>query len=272
MPFTLVMFSQAKACNGFTFVLPATDGSMTPVGNGISTPAGYNTVLGAYALSANAIRARLVSPSLRKWANQYIQPVDAAANPPASPAFQYYGFDSGLPITVGDELDFEIDNGNNNQRTDGLLWLGAAPVTPVEGKMFCAEFDSTTTLTANTWTLGSLTPVTSLEAGLYQIVGMYAHFNGAVAARLVFPGALNAIRPGVIASQTGNLQMPPTFRWGELGIWGVFQGAVLPQVEFWGTAATTSERIWLDLVKGPTGLTAAAAAQQMFGPLFAGNP
>lgn len=271
MPFTLVAFSQAKAANGLTFFTPLSDQSMSPVGNGISTPAGYNVVLGAYAVSANCARAQLQAPSLRKWATHYVAPVDAAANPPANPAFQYYGFDSGLPVTVGDELDFFIDNLNNNQRTYGLLWLGTAPISPVEGTIFTAEFTSSTTLTANAWTLGSLTASTPLEAGLYQVVGMWAHFNGAIAARLVYPGALNAIRPGVIASQTPNLQMPPTFRFGELGIWGIFQGAVLPQVEFLGTAATASERVYLDLVKGPTGLSAAAAAQQIFGPLFSGR-
>lgn len=268
MPFTLVIYSQSQSASGYTFFKPLTDQSQTPIGNGISTPAGYNSLLGGYVVGANAARGRISAPSLRKWANYYIAPADAAANPSTSPPFQYLGYENIVPITVGDELDFEIDNSANSERDFGFVWLGTGSIDPTPGTVFTAEFTSSTTLTANAWTLGSLTATTPLEAGLYQIVGMFAHFNGGVAARLVFPGALAAIRPGVIASSTSAKQMPPAFRYAELGLWGIFQGAVLPQVEFLGTAATTSERVYLDLVKGPTGLTAAAAAQQMFGPLF----
>ena len=251
---------------------PLTDTSQTPVGNGILTPAGYNQILAGYVVGANAARGLISSPKLRQWANFYVSPADAAANPTANPPFNIVDMETALPVTVGDELDFQIDNGNNGEWDFGLAWIGGPPVQNVTGKIFSVEALGSTLLTADQWTPVSLTFQTSLEAGLYQVVGMYAHFNGAIAARYLFPGALAAIRPGVIAASTGAKAMPLAFRYGQLGIWGVFQAAAPPQIECLSTAATSSERFILDLIKGPTGLSNAAISPTDFGPPFSGNP
>jgi hypothetical protein len=223
-------------------------------------------------VGANVSRARITAPSLRKWANYYVDPVDAAANPTSSPPFYWRDYEDALPVTVGDKLDFEIDNAANSELDFGLVWLGTGPIIPVKGKVFTVEADATTTLVPGAWTPAPILFDTSLEAGLYQVVGLYAHFTGAIAARFLFPGALNALRPGVIASTTGSKTMPTAFRFGEIGIWGAFQAAAPPQMECLGTAAATTERFYMDLVKGPTGLQAASITPTNMGTLFAGNP
>ena len=270
MPFTLVIYSQSQAANGYTFFKPLVDQSQSPTGNGITTPVGYNKLFAGYVQGASAVRGRISSPSLRKWANFYVAPADNAANPSANPPIQIIDYETTLPITEGDELDFEIDNGNTSERDFGFAWLAAPPLQEITAKIFTVEATGSTTLTANAWSLVPLTFTTSLEAGLYQIVGLYAHFGGAIAARFVFTGALAAVRPGVIASSTANKNMPLVFRYGLLGLWGVFHSASPPQIECLGTTATASQRFFIDLIKGPTGIGQVQANPQSFGAVFSG--
>jgi hypothetical protein len=216
-------------------------------------------------MGANAANAQLVAPSLRKYATHYVFPVDAASNPASNPPLEYMGFYNPLPITTGDLLQGLVDNSNNSEYDLVAVWLCNSQRRPVTGQIFTAWAKSSTTITANAWTLGQLSMQTTLEEGTYAIVGMYVHFNGALLARLVFPGVANAIRPGVIASTSATKFMPLIFRYGRLGVWGTFDAAVLPQVEFLGTAATTSENVYLDLVK----LTVGSQAMQ---PSYPGQP
>lgn len=262
MPFTLAAYYATLQANGLTQLNALGDQSLNVINNQFQITPSYSKLAAGYVCSANAIEGELVSPSLRKYANYYIAPCDAAANPSANPPFEYMGFYNPLKITTGDLLQMLVDNANNSQVTKGLVWLCNDPVQPVRGEIFPVYCTSTTTLTAGAWTLGTLTPQTTLEEGIYAIVGMHVHFNGAVAARLVFPGSMNAMRPGVIAASTAAAPMPLCFRHGRLGDWGHFEASVFPQMEFLGTAATTSEKIHLDLIKLSIGAQAGPPGYQ----------
>jgi hypothetical protein len=205
-----------------------------------------NYISAGYACGAHAARACFQSPSLRRLAYYYIAPCDAAANPSTATPWAENFLDP-VPVTVNDELDMFVDNVNNNEATFGLGWLTTGPLTQVGGQIFTVEATGSTTLTANAWTAVPLTFSTSLEFDQYDIVGLWAHFNGAVAARVLIPGF--PWRPGVIASTTSAKMMPRAFRYGYLGVWATFAQTTPPQIECLSTAATASERFYLDLVK-----------------------
>jgi hypothetical protein len=254
MGWTLLAYDATLSATPLTKLNAITDQSQTIINNGYLIPPAYPNLAAAYAVGAHVDLAQLQAPSLRKYATYYIAPVDAAANPTDNPPFEYMGFYNPLQMTIGDELDAYVSNGANQEHDEVLVWLSNGKINPVSGPMFTVYCTSTTTLTADAWTLGQLSPQTTLEEGVYAVVGMHAHFNGAIAARLVPPGNLSTTRPGCIAASDNDAPMPLIFRNGRLGEWFRFDAAIFPQIEFLGNAATTSERVHLDLVKLSTGL------------------
>jgi hypothetical protein len=255
MGWTLAAYdSNVTGTAAFVQINALTDQSQTIINNGFLIPPAYPRLAAAYLVGAHADIGLLTAPSLRKYANYYISPADTAANPTDNPPFEYMGFYNPLPMTIGDRLEADVLNNTNTEHDEILVWLSDGKITPVFGPYFTVYCTSTTTLTADQWTLGSLTPQTSLEEGVYAVVGMHTHFNGAIAARLVPPGNLSTTRPGCIAASDSDAPMPLVFRNGRLGEWFRFDAAIFPQIEFLGNAATTSERVFLDLCKLSTGL------------------
>jgi hypothetical protein len=249
LPFTMAAYHASAARTGLTAVNALSDQSLNILNNQFQVPSGFSNLAAAYCMGASAIEGQLVAPSLRKYATHYIAPCDAAANPSANPPFEYLGFYNPLPITTGDLLQGLVDAAGATEYDTILIWLANQARQPVKGQFFTAKVSSSTTLTAHTWNIGSLSFDTTLEEGIYAIVGCHVHFNGGIAFRFVFPGVANAIRPGGMAATTAAAPMPLVFRNGRLGVWGVFDSAVIPQMEFLGTAATTSEKIHVDLCK-----------------------
>jgi hypothetical protein len=170
------------------------------------------------------------------------------------------GFYSPLPITTGDLLEADVDNGNNSEYDTVLVWLERNARSPVKGQIFTVRGTASATLTAHAWTISPFVLDNSLEEGIYAIVGMEVETAHLIAYRLVFPGVANSVRPGGIGkTSVANLQ-DKIFRYGRLGVWGVFDAAVQPQVEYLSTTADSSETIWLDLVKLTIGAQSMQAA------------
>jgi hypothetical protein len=231
------------------------------INNDIQVTAFFSNLAAAYCLGATAVNARLVAPSLRKYANHTIFPIDYAATPSTATPFEYMGFYNPLPITTGDLLEADVDTHGSTEYDTIAAWLSQGKIAPCTGQVFTARATMTSTLTAHKWSIASpLVFETTLEEGIYAIVGMAYESATGILARLVFPGVANAVRPGCIAQTTVAKQLPLCFRYGRLGVWGLFDAAVLPQIEVLATSADTSEEVILDLIKLTIGSQAFAAA------------
>jgi len=240
------MYYNTAAHNGLTILPSITDSTLNINQNGYTAISGMNYIAGAYAMSAHAARAKVSAPSLVLRGDRYIEPVDAGAQPTTQPPYDD-AFAVPEVVTPNDEVDFYIDNVNNNEASYGIVFFSSGPIQPISGAVLHAEATATTTVTANAWTQCTLTFTTPLAFATYDIVGLNSHFAGGVAARIRLPGYPWA--PGTIASSTANRMMPKIFRNGRLGVWATFQTTVPPTVEVFGNVATASERFVLDLIK-----------------------
>jgi hypothetical protein len=246
-----------------------------------------NKIIFAYGDGNFLQRLRIEAPSL--VSNQVyaqIEPLDNAVASAGSPIPIADLTDYPYELAVGENLEAKVITGATAAQTtvlvglsDGIFpqdpriqpmvpntrsWLstppGAFPPIPsllaaqgAIGRMSTARATGTATLTANAWTNVVLTFDQAFPAGDYAIVGMRARSASSLAARLVVKG-LNW-RPGCIAAAgatTAPTQldgMPNLFRYGHLGVWGYFNNATPPDVEFLSGAADTAEVVYLDVVK-----------------------
>ena len=257
---TQVAYHSTAARSGLTIVNALADQSYNIIGNRFQVNSQFSKFAAAYAGGAVARNALLTAPSLRKYAPVNIAPLDSAAVPSAPTPFEYLGFYNPLPITTGDQLEADFDNENTSEYDTVLVWFEKNARMPVKGEIFTVRGLGSTTLTAHAWTLLPFVLDNSLEEGIYAIVGMAVHTAHCIAARLVFPGVANSVRPGCIGQQADNAIMPKVFRYGRLGVWGLFDAAVQPQLEVLSTTADTAEIVWLDLVKLTIGSQAMAVA------------
>lgn len=261
---TMAAYHATASRSGLTAENALADQSLNILSNQFQIPSAFSNLAAVYAGGAAMKNVRLTGPSLRKYANYYVVPWDAAAVPASPTAFDYLGFYNPMPITSGDLLSAEVDNGGSAEYDNVLIFLSQRGVQPVKGQIFTVRATGATTLTAHAWTAGQVTFDTTLEEGMYAIVGMHAEAAHLIAARIIFIGVANSVRPGCLGYATGATVAPLCFRYGRLGVWGVFDAAVQPQIEYLSTTADTTEAVWLDLIKLSIGSQGMGAAYPNF--------
>jgi hypothetical protein len=175
-------------------------------------------LVGAAAMSATLIRARLDSPTLRIVGNPYILPSNTGVTPVAeSRMANLYRYP--YPMPPREELAMQATaNPGTTENFTGLVWLslGAVPIPP--GRVQWVRITSTTAAVANAWTNIALTFETSLPSGYYSVIGSRAWSTNGQAHRLIFPGQV--WRPGYLSKvAAGNQDPPPNYNgdFGELG-------------------------------------------------------
>jgi hypothetical protein len=144
--------------------------------------------------------------------------------------------------------------------TDGVRVAPPAirtgPTLNGDGGYFTAHWTASTTLTAGQWSLVAPIFDQPLPAGLYSLIGVRCFSATALFFRM-FPAVAPLWRPGGVAVQAYDQLDPVNQRgfqamnfpgqgWGE---WLRFYQNVPPQVEFFSTAADTSEEGFFDLIK-----------------------
>lgn len=247
MAFTLVAFTESQDSATLTNVAALADPHIRVSGDDITVPRGYNRVIAVYALGPNTTRAQLVSPSLRRFINYEIVPIDVAAEP-SSPAPVHDLRDNPLVLDEDESLNAQAaEDAAGAARTTVLVWLSSGQLEQASGEIRTVRATSSTTLTANAWTNGSLTFDQALPAGRYAIVGARGESAGLIAFRFVFVGGI--WRPGAIGADARGDLGHRMFRNGALGVWGEFSHNTPPTVDFLSASADTSEVVDIDLVR-----------------------
>lgn len=246
--FSLVGWTQSVDTAGvLTPIAALADQSVRVNGNDIIVPTGLQNLIAAYALGAAITRAQLVSPSLRRYLNPEIAPVDINILP-TPPIGLMQLWDNPILLDAEEALDANYaENGAGAQRGTILGWLADGPIEPVTGDIRTVRVTATTTLVANAWTNGAIAFDQSLPAGTYQMVGARFFSTGLQAFRAVFVGGV--WRPGAIGMATAQQDDPDIFRYGKLGSWGTFKHNTPPTFDWLSNSADTAETGALDLVK-----------------------
>lgn len=199
----------------------------------------------AYAQGANIGLAQVNTPTLRQISLPFISPVAGAAAIPSlfplspNPAF-------GPWIPEADELGVGTTNGGGGaEQQTAFLWMHDGNVN-IGGEPIITVLSQTSITAGNlTWGAGTLSLTQPLPSGRYRVVGMDAVGANLLAARLVFP--TQGPKPGVLGRVSNAVLPNPIFRMGRLGSFGEFESYAMPSVELFGSAAPTTQNIFLDL-------------------------
>ena len=201
-------------------------------------------------LIVDGSRMRINTPQFRSVALPEVYPVKITAEQGDNPVMVGPIWDT-LRIPKNDEFGFDVSRAGAGAGDcfAGLWYAPRKPIAP-QGPVITMRATATITLTVGTWVAGALTFDQSLPYGKYAVVGMAAICGDAVFARLAFPGDTQW-RPGVPAVEAyGSYPNPQMFRYGEFGLFGVFDSTAQPLVEVLGHTAGAEAGVYLlDLIK-----------------------
>ena len=201
----------------------------------------------AMALGLHLTNARINTPALRAVALPSVQPNEIAANPGNLPAIS--DFPAGMiQLKPIDETAFEASDDTGSVAITGLLGLlDQVNYNIPSGPVSVLRATSSITAGNGVWGLGSFTLDQTLPAGRYAVIGLDVVGANLIAARLVFPTA--GPRPGVPARTSFSNHSWPLFLNGNLGNWGEFESTAIPSIEILGSAAPTTQTIFIKVVK-----------------------
>lgn len=206
------------------------------------------SLVGAAAMSATLLRARLDSPTLRIIGNPYILPPQVNATPTAEPRVMDLTRQPYL-LPLREEIAMQATSGlaMGNETFFGLIWVRRqfTPVPP--GRMQWVRVTSTTAAVAATWTQIALTFESSLPSGVFSVAAMRGVGAANIAYRLIVPSQLE--RPGVLAVVLDSNRQADMFIDGSLGEFGRFSNDNPPLCEVLSTTTTAAHTIYLGLVQ-----------------------
>lgn len=267
------LFSSSIATGAQTFQqinYYTTDNVLAPLNLGMQISPTLPNLMFVADIGVNAVHVRGQTPSMLPFPYPALSPNNrggAAESPPRIHDFS----GTPLPLKPTDEFDvFGTQNAAGAQVQYVLTMFCDGPPQPLPvpilppsltqnpmtpGRFFSVHWTASKTLSAGTWT--QVQPIfdQALPAGYYALLGARALSASALFFRM-FPAMQPLWRPGGVAVQAYdsldpvNQRFIPTYApdsegWG---VWLYFFQNVPPQVEFFATAADTSEEGWMDLV------------------------
>lgn len=204
-------------------------------------------VQGAYAQGATITRAQLVAPTLRAITLPQIQPVEVAAAPASLAPMPFYPPGQNK-LQATDEVSINTSNAAAGaERHIAGLFLTDGVLNVDQGDIITISATAAITAGNLAWGPGAFTLETGLPVGRYAVVGMDVVGANLIFARLVFPNG--GVKPGVLARQAMNITPKPEFRFGRAGTFGYFETVSQPGIELFGSAAPTTQTIFLDVIK-----------------------
>ncbi len=245
--FTLAAFYETQTMDGYTKLAALEDAHLRIVSDDIIVPP-LNKLAGVHVRCESIVKARFVSPSLRRFNNLYVHPIEQQWQVDFEVESHWMDmFDRPIDLDVGEAINCEIDNAGVNEWAYGKVWF-MDKIDPVpSGAIRCVRATAGITAVAKAWTNGALTFTEALPAGKYAVVGADCNSANLIAFRLIFPGY--TWRPGTTG--VGEVPYPgmSSFRWGRKGLWGEFEHSLPPQLEVLCHSADTEQEIYLDLIK-----------------------
>lgn len=246
--FGLLAWSQSVDSAGALTPLAAlADQSVRVNGNDIIVPTGLQNLVAYYGLGPSISRGQLVSPSLRRYLNPEISPLDVNALPTPPIGFSDIS-ENPILLDAEEALDANFaETAAGASRGTIAAWLADGPIERVSGDIRTVRVTATTTLVANAWTNGAITFDQTLPAGTYQCVGARFFSTNGQLFRMVFVGG--QWRPGALMMQSATQDDPDSMRYGKFGIWGEFRHNTPPTIDWLANGADTAETGVIDLIK-----------------------
>jgi len=248
MAHTLVAWDESQDTAGALLAMEAVvDQSVTTNDDDVLVPGWALSLMAIMVSGADAVRAQMTAPSLRRASQLDVGQVDSEALPSGIPAMLKL-FDFPRLLEEGEGLRALIAEdgaGASRHIIGAILGNGIDPVP--DGEVETVRFAGTTTLTANAWSICPMTPDQQLRAGAYAIVGARFQSVSGVLGRLVIPGS--AFRPGGWVYRDEDDEGHEEFRYGGLGVWGTFKNTFVPQLELLATAGDTAQAMYLDVIR-----------------------
>lgn len=202
----------------------------------------------AYNLSPNVTAAQLQSPHLRSVALPAMPPYDIGTNPTSVPAIAWIN-PPYLTLKGGDDTSIlQSDNAAGAiQKYAFLLLQDSDNRTVSQNEIITLRATAAIVLGNKVWGAGTFAFDQVIPYGLYEVVGMDVVGANLIAARLLFQAG--GPRPGVLARTTHATKPDSRFRFGSLGSFGTFQSTAPPSIQLFGSAAPTTQEIFLDVIK-----------------------
>lgn len=231
------------------------DDVLTPSGaDRFLVPSEYRYLRWAGALGSDMTRAQIVTPSLdvRRY-NLEVLPREDGADLFTVTNVPLFIPMRPIELVPTETIEFQAaEDGAGADLLTGLASLGLPelPAMP-EGDIRVIRATGSTTLTAGTWTTVTLTLDTSLEPGMYTLVGFIPIGATVQAGRVLITG--QPFRPGVpglTAAEAAAADFNPrafdSIMWYAMG---EFPSTDIPQVQYLATAADTAQVVFLYLVR-----------------------
>lgn len=246
----LCMYSGSVAAgSSFASVAAINDGLLTRLTANSFTLPETGKVRFACSIGTDLQRVRLNTPSFRYVGLPVLAPINQGTTIP-SPVNVYDPQEMGPSIPKADEISIEAVHSNVGAQTVttalAFTFGNAQPQTPI-GPTYRIRYTGTIAAVVGAWASGSITPDTTLPAGVYAICGMDVMGDDLVAGRLIFSNG--GYRPGVVARQLIQNIPHPLFTSRELGVFGFFDSINTPNLEIFALAANATQEVYLDLIR-----------------------
>lgn len=233
-------FSQSQDEAGvLSYVAGVPDPSVRVSGNDIYVPDVVNRIIGGIALvGTTGLRARFISPSLRKIAPYEMQPLTRALLPGSLPV-SYLHEGSPVPLDFNEALNAQIqaDPAAAEQQTMAVFLSDKVPAK-LDGLISKVRFTVTSILTAGQWVNAQIIFPDLLPVGRYKVVGSSLVIANGIVARWYPVG--QTWRPGFIILNTQGDREDEKFRNGFLGEWFNFDQTQPPTIDLLGSVNTGS--------------------------------
>jgi len=248
MSFHLLAYTKLAAAGSTNEDIPGvTDGYATLANNHYVLQRDFRLRY-AFAMGANISSARLNVPALRSVSLPHITPLEVGTSVSDVPAIADFG--TFMPVIPRiDEIAVETSNTSGTaERHIVGLWVADPQARPaLPGPVFTVRGTASITTGSLSWGEGAYTLESTLPAGRYQVVGLDVIGANLVFARLRFPE--QTMLPGVLARTAQANRPHESFRVGRSGLFGEFESTAPPLLQVFGTAAPTTQIVYLDLVK-----------------------
>jgi len=161
MPQTVIAYSQSIGANVLTTVDGVPDPHVRVEREKIYVPGFATRVLGIFGCSPNLQRLRLVSPTLRTFANIEASPIQSGSSAPGSPPAVQLFENNPVPSTTNDIMTVEAlqaePTGAAERVTAVVLLIDARPTPVTDADIRSVRCTTDVTLTANAWTNAAIT-------------------------------------------------------------------------------------------------------------------